>query len=99
MSNRAYLTATKFVDIVSGDSSYGWRVVDGYTTKYWDSYEANEIPEDNLQLLRKVVKSDHSEEIMSLLDHLRENEKGLYINGNYHEWGEVKDILNEEEVT
>lgn len=95
MSNRLVIQPTKFVNINNGvedtSHSYGVRIYDDYGSAYancWDS-----IPEDPLDILRKVCSEMNDDNTMAMIDYVQENERGLYIGDDWYEWEEIKDII------
>lgn len=87
MSNRATIEPTEFVNIRSGEKSLGVRVYDDFDQAYDNSWD--EIPKDDLDILRKVQESS-DEKINAILDSVQINEKGITIGGNWHDWDEIK---------
>ena len=90
MSNRAYIIRTKFIDTADKNESYGVRVFDDYDQSYIN--RRDELPDSDMELLREVI-ADMDEPIMSIINSLLTNEKGLYIDDRWYDYEEIKDIL------
>lgn len=89
MSNRAWITPTKFEDLRTGDVSYGVRVHDDYAMTFDDSWEA--IPEDDLEILARVLK-EADEATQAILASVQENQRGCYLGGSWYTWEEIKSL-------
>ena len=61
MSNRAYLSRTKFEGEHDG-IGWGWRIGDDYLRSYDDAFDEQEIPTDPLDLLAKATREVTDEE-------------------------------------
>jgi hypothetical protein len=98
MSNRVHLTPTEFKDMENGESSYGYIIRNDYGHFFNDCLSEN--PKNHLDLLRIVVKdADEDQGIYDLLQHLVENEIGLFISSHYYEWADVQEILTTKTTT
>lgn len=91
MSNRAYLTRTKF-ESDAGEADWGWRLSDDYLRSYTDHYTEQEVPAKPLELLAAAA-ADATEDERNLLDNLLFFERGIFINGSWHEFQEIAPIL------
>jgi len=87
MSNRATIEPTEFVNIRNGERSLGVRVYDNFDQTYDNTWD--EIPKDDLDILRKLMEST-DEKINVILDSVRINEKGISIGGTWYGWDEIK---------
>ena len=81
---------TEFVNVRSGQKTFGFRIYDDYSQLYDNTWE--DIPSDDLDVLERVVNSDSSE-IKTMIDFVKEHETRIEIGGNYYEFDEIKDIL------
>ena len=89
MSNQVCIEPTQFVDVRSGNVSYGFRTYDDFEKSYcnlWDS-----IPDDDLEFLKKVMAeedyiTDH------ILAFVQEMNKGLYIGSTYYDWDQISHL-------
>ena len=90
MSNRLCIQPTIFEDVPSGEKSYGVRVYDDYAQAYDNTWK--KLPEDNLKVLLKVVKSDN-EDIQSMLQSVRDSGKGLYIGSQWYQNQDIREYL------
>jgi hypothetical protein len=93
VSNRAAIEPTEFVNPRTKHKTYGVRVYDDYAQAYDNTWES--IPADEMAILRKVVTSE-DEVICQMMQDIWENEKGIYVDGNWHDWSEIAPIFDEE---
>lgn len=96
MSNQAVLTKTKFIDLKSGEESFGWRMYDNYGKDYSNVFLEEELEKlDDLGLLTHAANSLHEEDfpVGGILDYCIENETGIIIDETYHEFSEIQEIL------
>lgn len=91
MSNRAYLSRTKFEAEHTG-IVWGWRLSDDYVRSFTDSCDEHEVPIDPLKLLAKAATEATTEE-RDLFEDLLNSGKGIYINGSWHEFAEIAPVL------
>jgi hypothetical protein len=92
MSNRVTITTTEFKNVRESPKSktYGFRMYDDEGQIYdnaWDS-----IPKTDMEVLKKV-NEECASDVLDMLDFVRDNETGIYVDGNWYEWDEIKDIL------
>ena len=63
----------------------------------WDDYEKaydntwESIPENDLDVLQKCLDSE-DEIFIGMMDTLLENQSGVYINGTWYDWDEIKHL-------
>lgn len=88
MSNRVSIVPTEFVNVRSGNKTFGVRVYDDEGQSYDNTWES--IPDDDLDVIEKVLQSDDMN-IRGIMDFVRENEKGVEIDGTWYDWDEIKD--------
>ena len=91
MSNRAYLSRTKFEAEHDG-IGWGWRLGDDYFRSYTDSCNEQEIPTDPLELLAKAA-TEATDDERALFENLLKDEKGISINGSWHPFEEIAPAL------
>jgi hypothetical protein len=94
MSNRVSIVTTQFTNIreESEPATYGFRMYDDNDQLYnntWDS-----IPKTDMEILKRVLEDD-SYEVSDMLDFVRDNKTGIYIDGNWYEWNKIKDVITE----
>jgi len=90
MSNRISIDPTEFRNVRSGQKTLGVRVYDDYSTAYdnnWDS-----IPDDDLDVIEKVLECDNKE-IQAIMDFVKEEKKGIDVDGTYYDWDEIKEVF------
>jgi hypothetical protein len=95
MINRANIEPTEFINVRTGSKSYGVRVYDDYDQtyiNYWDS-----IPEDNMEVLEMVLKESNTD-IGGIMDFVRENERGIFIGGEWYKWEDIKKVIDKVEA-
>lgn len=95
MSNRAYIEPTEFRNVRTGDVSLGVLVWDDFGCGYTNHWES--IPDDDLDILHKVLSEHISEEVDGVIRLVFEQEKGLYIGNVYYEWEDVKRVWDSSE--
>jgi len=88
--NSVTIEPTKFVDVRTGGETFGYRIFDNYDCYYNNTLES--IPDDNLELL-KIVCENETDGILSMIDFITENEKGVEIGGVWYDFDEIKHIL------
>ena len=95
MSNRVTLTATQFKNVKSDDEpTYGYRMYDDAGQAYCNIFTKEDVQKDDLDFLKLVWENAGSDE-GSMFDFMRQYEKGIFINGSWYDWDEVKDILSD----
>jgi len=91
MSNRLVIEPTEFKNTRSGEVTLGVRIYDDYDQRYLNTWD--EIPDDDMELLERIVKGDWGNEIEAMLDHVQENKKGIYIGSNWYDWEDIEEIF------
>ncbi|GMW03703.1 MAG: hypothetical protein AMXMBFR84_48370 [Candidatus Hydrogenedentota bacterium] len=91
MSNRAQLTRTKFVGD-DGVTGWGWRLGDDYTRSYTDACTEQEVPVEPLELLATAT-AEATEDERQLLENLLQFERGISLNGSWHEFQKIAPTL------
>ncbi|MCL4694651.1 MAG: hypothetical protein KJ060_19330 [Candidatus Hydrogenedentes bacterium] len=91
MSNRAFLTRTKFEAAHDG-ASWGWRIGDDYVRSYTDARAEHEVPADPLGLLANAA-AEATEDERQLLENLLRFERGMSIDGSWHDYDEIAPVL------
>ena len=92
MGYRANLTATRFIDIATGKESLGVRIYDDAAQAYDNTWE--EIPDDDLEILRQVLANAGDVE-GDILEFIRENQRGIYINDSWYDWDKIKSVFTQ----
>ncbi len=91
MSNRAYLSEYRKTYTHDPKQVYmGVEISDDFAST---TIELDTIPDDDLELLRKVTEDFYDEASSGIIDHIHENSKGMFIRGTYYEWEQLKPIL------
>lgn len=91
MSNTAYLMKMKF-EKDREPAKWGWLLADDRLEAFTDIYTKDEIPQSPLKLLAKVL-SVASELEFALFARLLASQRGMMINGSWHEFGEIGPVL------
>ena len=95
MSNRATLTATEFKGPKRDD--FGWRLHDDYGNAFDDSWDAGQS--GDLALLTAVLEDRRElgigEVAECILEEVETQQNGMYINGTWYDWEEIKDLFGE----
>ena len=91
MSNRLYIEPTVFTNERTGIVTRGVRVYDDYFSSYDNTW--NEIPDDDMEVLAKVIEDYPGGEIGDGLDFVQSNEKGIGIGDAWYSWDEIKHLF------
>jgi len=111
MSNRLTIQPTFFQGQDSdfnstGDSYYGFRMYDDYDMSYSTIAETrdgmmsvlNEYDgERHIQWIKLAMRYN-SEVTDAMFDHIREMEKGIYIDQQWFDWDEIKEAFEEDDL-
>jgi hypothetical protein len=80
MGNQIELKRTKFTNLG-----------DGYETN--NMLIENEIPKDDLELI-KLAKDEYPTDVVSaMFDHIEEMEDDICVDGEYYEWKDIKHLF------
>lgn len=90
--NRVTIEPTKFIDVRSGEESFGYRIYDNYGSSYDNTLEF--IPDNDLELLKIVIENDN-DVVQDILESLVKTEGGLEIGNQHYSYEEIKPILSE----
>ena len=93
MSSRLNIVSTKFENVKSGSITYGVRVFDDYSNSYDNCWE--NIPENDFDVLRKLLKEGCSDNIADMLEFVKEHKQGVCIDEQWYDWDEIKHIFDE----
>jgi len=74
------------------DVGYGWRICDDYFRSYADYLAEGDVPKDSLQLLSKAC-AEATDQEREIFESLLANNKGLLIDGSWHEFEEIEPAL------
>lgn len=94
MSNQIHIEPTQFVDVRTGQTSYGVRVYDDYDQSYDNTWES--IPDDDMDVLAKVIDECDDEKILATIDHLNEMRCPIHIGDEMYEEEQYKHLFEEE---
>ena len=90
MSNTVTLTPTKFENLRSGCTSFGYRAYDDDGQAYDNTVES--IPNDDIEFLAMVAETDNKE-VRAMLDFVINEKKGIEIDGMFYGWDKIKTTL------
>jgi len=90
MSNIVTIEPTEFIDVRSGNKSYGYRIYDAYGCHYDNSLES--IPDDDLELLGLVSQSEDNG-ILDILDFMSEHKKGVMIGDIWYDYSQIEHLI------
>lgn len=93
MSNQVSLVRTEFRNMRDMDSSYGYRIFDNYDKAYYNTLDADQVPDDDLELLKFVTETANDDLSEGILDYLRMNEAGIDIDDTWYEYDQIRHIL------
>lgn len=91
MSNRICIEPCKFVNVRNTNTTLGVRVYDNYSKAYENTW--NNIPDDDLDILSKVLESD-DDIIKEMMDFIAEDKESVDIGGNSYAYDEYKHLLD-----
>mgnify|MGYP003971381911 CR=1 FL=1 len=108
MSNRLTIQPTFFQNQDSdfnsvGDSHYGFRIHDDYNMAYSTIAETHDgmmsildefKGERHIQWIKLVMRYN-SEVSDSMIDYVRETERGMYIDQEWFDWDEIKEAFED----
>jgi len=101
MGNRASIEAYKRINKRSGHIDYVIEVFDDYGYASLILAEKSDIPDDNMELLKRVIELQHEHDehgtscdsVTAILDHIFEHSRGMYIGGIKYDWNDIKDTI------
>lgn len=93
MSNSVELVPCTFEDDRTGEKTYGFRMYDNYAKTYCNIME-NPLPNSDLKALEEVLANWTDDIVISLIDHVRENENGIFIGGQHYSHKKIEKIIN-----
>jgi hypothetical protein len=95
MSNCVAIEPTKFINIRTGEKSYGFLMYDGFDRSYDDSWES--IPKDDMEILQLVLKSE-DEVLQDMFLDIYNDESDIKIGGNWYSWNQIKKYFSGIEI-
>ncbi len=93
MSNRVAIQSIEFKNLVTGDVDYGFTLSDDYESLYCNTLEAP--VEDLHEIIRDIYKGVYGQQMENLLDHVEENEKGIYIGAAWFGYEEIEHLFED----
>jgi len=97
MSNNVAIQTTEFKNVPSGEVTKGFRIYDDYGCYYDNNWES--IPEDDIEILEMVIDTHDprcrgvDDPIRDMLKFIKEEEKGVNINGEWYDWDTIKELF------
>jgi len=101
MSNQAFIQQRTITLKCNGEQHQEIYICDGYGSGSIDLAEyCDSFYDDELELLRTVLDIVFNEEstkndIIGIFDHIEENERGMYIEGTFYDWEDLKPVFKE----
>ena len=97
MNNRAYIQQKTTITYKTQQTTKSVSIFDdyGYGSICLDSY-CDTFYEDDLELLLFVletVRTESQEAVDAVLDSIYEDEKGMYIEGTWYSWEQIKPVF------
>ena len=105
MGNRAYIDVFERVNMRTGLVSYMVEVFDDYQYGFLVFSDKNDISEDDMELLKKIIEEKHNlseqgldncEAIEGVLDSVFENNLYINIGDTRYEWDDIKDTISQD---
>lgn len=91
MSNRLTIEGTTFVRY--NGTTKGYCIYDDYGQAYNNTFEEDLPVPTGLELLELVLVSD-DEAVVSMIDSAISNRKGIFIDGTYYDFDELKHLYS-----
>lgn len=88
--NRVAIEPTEFINVRSGDKSYGYRIFDDYSAHYDNNLEL--IPDDDFDLLKIIIKSQ-DKNIQDIVSFIKEEKKGVYVGNVWYDFEKIENLL------
>jgi hypothetical protein len=100
--NRAFVDAFENVNLRTGAVHYSVEVSDDYDSTILIFAEKSDVPDDDLELLKEVIKAKHNEDehgkgsavVKGVLDYVEEHQMPMLIGGTRYEWEQLKEIFD-----
>jgi len=95
MANKITIQPTQFIDLRSGESSFGYRIYDEYSCVYNNILYSNKeaVPSDDLDFLADIAKNPFNKEMREMLEFVVDYKQGIFIGDAWYEWKIIKDIM------
>ncbi len=94
MSNRVTIEPTKFVNVRTGSTTFGYRAYDDYGGTYSNILPS--LPDDDLDFLKLVAETGLDEALSDMIDYCANRQSGLYVGNTWHNWDDIKSIFGYE---
>jgi hypothetical protein len=91
--NRVHIEPTKFTNSRSGEETFGWRAFDDYAQAYDNTWNEKDTPGDDLEFLKRVLKTSDDETLWGMMEFCEENEQGIFVGNTFFEWEELSPVL------
>ena len=91
MSNRVNLVSTKFVNVKENCETFGFRMYDDNVQTYDNTWDF--IPDDDLDVLTKVILNSNTDLVEEMLDYIHSNEIGISIDGEWYDWEQIEHLF------
>lgn len=92
--NRVHIEPTKFVNVRSNRETFGWRAFDDYAQAYDNTWSKDEMVEDDLEFLRRVIETSSDEALWAMLEFCEENKQGVFVGDSFIKWENFSPILD-----
>ena len=91
--DHTYIEPTKFTNLRTGEESLGWRAYDDYDQVYDNTWEKEDMPEDDLKFLQRVLETSNDEKLWAMLESCEANKTGLYVGDTFIDWPQLLPLL------
>jgi hypothetical protein len=93
MANRPCIQRCDFVDYPDREVTHGFRAYDGSGQMYLNTATPEVLTLEPLEFLSWVVANSSDQTLLDMLDWIRENQDGLYIDDTWLSWEEIRPVL------
>lgn len=95
MSNPIHIEPTEFTNIRTGGITWGVRVYDDNFNFYSNLWEKSEVPDDDIELIIKVIEELGDEpDVSCAMDYVQEHHGSVTVGNEVYCWEEIKDCFD-----
>ena len=91
--NHVCIEPTKFVDLRSGEESFGWRAFDDHSQAYDSSWSKADMLDDGLAFLKRVIATSEDQAVWAMLDSCGNFRHGIRVGDTTIDWPELSLLL------
>lgn len=91
MSSTINLVRTKFVNLATGEETYGFRIYDEYSCAYSNTFETSPS-DDDMDFLSEAIANSYGE-ARQIFNNLEDMKAGICIDGECYSYRKIKKYL------